>query len=76
MSLPDADRYVWADLSAEGAPGAGLLSFEGCKKISLAVNLLSDPDQLLRTGDRTETAPLASLSVDFNLGHRFSLQST
>ena len=38
-------------------------------KISLPVNLLSHADQFLGTGDRAETAPLASLLIDFDLGH-------
>ena len=71
-SLPYHDGYVRADLPAERAPSAGLFSFPGCIKISLAVNLFSDFEKLLRTGDRAEPTPLASLPVNFDLGHRSS----
>jgi len=39
------------------------------KEISLTVNFLSDPDQLLGTRDRAEPTTLATLTINFNLCH-------
>jgi len=39
------------------------------KEVSLSVDLLSNPDQVLGAGDRTDPTPFTSLFVNLNLGH-------
>jgi hypothetical protein len=38
-------------------------------EISLAIDLIPDPNQFLRTGNGTEPTPLTALTINFNLGH-------
>ena len=66
---PNSNGYIRADLSTDGATRACIIILTNDKEISLAINLLSNPNQLFGTGDRTEPASLASLSINFYLGH-------
>jgi hypothetical protein len=67
---PNSNGYIRADLSTDGATRACIIILTNDKEISLAINLLSNPNQLFGTGDRTEPASLASLSINFYLGHK------
>ena len=61
--------YIRAHFPAHGAACACVIIITNYKEISLAINLLSNPNQLFGTGDRTEPASLTTLSIDFYLGH-------
>jgi hypothetical protein len=67
---PNSNGYIRADFSTHGAACACIIILTNDKEISLAINLLSNPNQLFGTGDRTEPASLASLSINFYLGHK------
>ncbi len=46
---PNSNRYIWTDLTAEGATRAGLMIITNDKEIPLTVYFFSHPDQLLGT---------------------------
>jgi hypothetical protein len=64
---PDGD--IRTDFSANGASRALSVLIQNDIKISLAINLLSNPDQCFRTGNRTKPTPLAPLLVNLYFGH-------
>lgn len=64
---PNGD--VRTDLPADSTPRAGSIPIPNDVKIPLTINFLPDLNQSLGTGNRAEPTPLASLSVNFNLGH-------
>jgi hypothetical protein len=43
------NRYIWTDLSADGATRASFVVIANDKEIPLTVYFFSDPDQLLGT---------------------------
>jgi hypothetical protein len=70
MLPPHPYGHVRADLSTDGAPGAFAVTITPTgEEISLSVNLFSNPNQLLRTGDRAKTATLTAFSINLNLRH-------
>jgi len=69
---PDGD--IRADLPANSAPRALAIRIPNDVKIPLTVNFFPKLHQSLRTGNRTESASFASLSVNFNLGHASPLK--
>jgi hypothetical protein len=69
QSFPHPDGYVRAHLSAKGTSGTGLFIVPAGVEESLTIHLFSDPNQLLRAGDRAESTAFASLAINFNLGH-------
>src|SRR3972149_5445560 len=66
---PNPNRYIRADFSTDGTARTGFILLPDDKEISLAVDLLSHPNQFFGTRDRAEATTLTSLSIDFNLGH-------
>jgi hypothetical protein len=66
---PHPDGNVRAHFSAKGASGTGLFIVPAGVEKSLTIHLFSDPNQLLRAGDRAKSTALASLAINFNLGH-------
>ena len=73
---PHSNGDIRANLSAKSAAGACLRCLPDDVKISLAINLVSNPDQTLGTGDRTESASLAPLLINFNLAHRSPIKGS
>lgn len=67
--LPDLDGNIRADLTADGAAGAGPLIVPANIEVSLPVDFLSGPDQSFRAGDGAEPASLTTFNVNFDLRH-------
>jgi hypothetical protein len=72
---PNSYRHIWTDLSTEGATRAGIIAIPDHKEVSLSVDLLSSPDQVLGARDRAEPTALTSLFINFNLGHHATIKS-
>jgi hypothetical protein len=72
---PNPYRHIRTDLSTEGATRAGLIAIPDHKEVSLSVDLLSNPDQVLGTRDRAEPTTLTSLFINLNLGHHATIKS-
>jgi hypothetical protein len=70
---PNSYRHIRTDLSTESATRAGLIAIPDHKEVSLSVDLLSNPDQVLGTRDRAEPTTLTSLFINLNLGHHASI---
>ena len=66
---PYLDGDVGADLPADRTTRAFLLTRAAGEKETETVHLFSNLNQLLRTGDGTQTATLASFGIYLNLGH-------
>ena len=64
--LPDLNGHVRTDLSADRTTRAGAVVVPDDIEVSLTVDLLSDSDQLLRTGNGAECAPFTSLFVNLD----------
>jgi hypothetical protein len=73
---PHSDGDIRTDLSAKSTARAFLRCLPNDMKISLAINLLSNPDQTFRTGNRAEPAPLTALLINFNLAHHLPLENS
>ncbi len=67
--LPDPDGDIRTDLPTNSAAGAGPLIIPVDVEISLPVDLLPDPDQSFRAGNRTKPTSFATLTVNFDLRH-------
>jgi len=63
------DGDVGTDLPADRTTRAFLLTRAAGEKETETVHLFSNLNQLLRTGDGTQTATLASFGIYLNLGH-------
>lgn len=66
---PHSDGDIRTSLPTEGASRALSVCLPNHVKISLTINLFSGPDQRFRAGNRTESAPLASLAINLYFGH-------
>jgi hypothetical protein len=72
LVLPDPNGYIRTNLSANGATGAGTIVVPDYKEIALTVDFLSDPDQLLRTGNGAKTTSFTTLTINFNFSNHFA----
>jgi hypothetical protein len=72
---PNSYRHIRTDLSTEGATRAGLIAIPDHKEVSLSVDLLSNPDQVLGARDRAEPTTLTSLFINLNFGHHAAIKS-
>ncbi len=70
--LPDPDGNIRTDLPADSAAGARPLIIPVDVEISLPVDLLPDPDQSFRAGNRAKPTSLATFNVNFDLRHHRS----
>lgn len=68
LVLPYLDGNIRTDLCADRTARAGAVIVPDHKKISLAIDLLSDPDRFLRAGDGAEGTPFASFFINLDFG--------
>ena len=66
---PYLNGDVGTDLPTDRTTRTLLFTFAAGEKKTEAVHLFSNLNQLLRTGDGTQTATLASFGINLNLGH-------